>query len=65
MRYWPEFGAKGKGAITVRDALSHRAGLRSSTVELSTDDVLAWDPVIRAIEAQRPWPAGRRAPTTP
>ena len=25
--YWPEFAAQGKGAITVRHALSHRAGL--------------------------------------
>jgi CubicO group peptidase (beta-lactamase class C family) len=25
--YWPEFAAGGKGAITVRDLLSHRAGL--------------------------------------
>lgn len=25
--YWPEFGANGKGAITVRDLIRHRAGL--------------------------------------
>lgn len=25
--YWPEFGANGKSAITVRDVLAHRAGL--------------------------------------
>jgi CubicO group peptidase (beta-lactamase class C family) len=25
--YWPEFGAAGKGATTVRDVLSHRTGL--------------------------------------
>ena len=25
--YWPEFGANGKSAITVRDAMRHRAGL--------------------------------------
>ncbi|GAB18405.1 putative esterase [Gordonia effusa NBRC 100432] len=25
--YWPEFSANGKGRITVRDALAHRAGL--------------------------------------
>lgn len=27
-RYWPEFGAAGKGAITVRQLLAHTAGLR-------------------------------------
>lgn len=26
-RYWPEFGANGKGGITVRDVMRHRAGL--------------------------------------
>lgn len=26
-RYWPEFGANGKAAITVRDVMRHRAGL--------------------------------------
>ncbi|ULE32689.1 serine hydrolase domain-containing protein [Mycobacterium sp. IDR2000157661] len=26
-QYWPEFGAKGKAAITVRDMMQHRAGL--------------------------------------
>lgn len=27
--YWPEFGAGGKGRVSVRDLLSHRAGLHS------------------------------------
>jgi CubicO group peptidase (beta-lactamase class C family) len=53
-RYWPAFGANGKAAITVRDAMSHRAGLPSLDVDLTRDAVLAWDPVIRAIEGQRP-----------
>lgn len=26
-QYWPEFGARGKSAITVRDLMAHRAGL--------------------------------------
>jgi len=30
-RYWPEFGAAGKQAITVRQLLSHQAGLHSMT----------------------------------
>ncbi len=25
--YWPEFGANGKSAITIRDMMRHRAGL--------------------------------------
>src|ERR687893_53811 len=27
--YWPEFGAGGKARVTVRDMLTHRAGLHS------------------------------------
>jgi CubicO group peptidase (beta-lactamase class C family) len=52
--YWPGFGAAGKAALTVRQAMSHRAGLPALDVDLSREDVLAWHPVIRAIEAQRP-----------
>jgi CubicO group peptidase (beta-lactamase class C family) len=53
-RYWPEFGAAGKGSITLRDAMSHRAGLPVLDRDLSRDNVLAWDPVIQAIQAQPP-----------
>jgi len=52
--WWPAFAANGKEAITLRDALSHRAGLAVLDADLSKADVLAWTPVIRAIEAQRP-----------
>jgi CubicO group peptidase (beta-lactamase class C family) len=58
-RYWPEFGQQGKEAITVRSILSHRAGLAALDQDLTLDEVVAWDPVIRAIEAQRPlWKPG-------
>jgi CubicO group peptidase (beta-lactamase class C family) len=53
-RHWPEFAAHDKGAITVRQALSHRAGLASLDEDLTLEEVLAWEPVIRAIEAQTP-----------
>ncbi len=52
--WWPAFAANGKGAITLRDALSHRAGLAVLDRDLSKAEVLAWTPVIEAIEAQRP-----------
>ena len=53
-RYWPAFGQRGKAAITVRDELGHRAGLAALDTDLSREDVLTWDPVLRALEAQRP-----------
>lgn len=52
--YWPEFGRAGKEAVTVRQAMSHRAGLPALDVDLAREDVLTWQPVIRAIEAQQP-----------
>ncbi|GLW51429.1 serine hydrolase [Streptomyces sp. NBRC 14336] len=44
--YWPEFGAEGKGALTLRDLLAHRAGLVGldagfSAEELADDRVIA------------------------
>ena len=55
--YWPEFGAQAKTAITSRQILAHRAGLPALDRDLTLDQALAWDPVIRAIEAQQPlWP---------
>ncbi len=56
---WPEFAANGKGDIVIRDVFAHRAGLMALDVDLTLDDVLAWTPVIRAIEDQRPlWTPG-------
>lgn len=52
--YWPEFASAGKGAITVRHALSHRSGLPCLDVDLTRDEALDWATVVRAIERQRP-----------
>jgi CubicO group peptidase (beta-lactamase class C family) len=52
--YWPEFAQAGKERITVRNAMAHRAGLAYLDTDLTLDDVVAWDPVIHAIEAQAP-----------
>ena len=57
--YWPEFAAAGKGEIPLRWALSHRAGLAAVEGQLTLAEVLAWDPVVRAIAAQAPnWEPG-------
>ncbi|SEC93989.1 Beta-lactamase [Streptomyces sp. 2231.1] len=44
--YWPEFAAEGKGALTLRDLLAHRAGLIGTDTgftpaELADDRVIA------------------------
>lgn len=57
--YWPEFAAAGKNDVTVAHLLSHQAGLPWVDGEMSLADALAWDPVIRALEAQAPaWEPG-------
>lgn len=38
--YWPEFAARGKAAVTVRQLLSHQAGLPQTDVPLSWDELL-------------------------
>jgi len=58
-RYWPEFAAAGKAEIPLRWVLSHRAGLPLVEADLSTEQVLAWNPVVEAIATQNPmWPSG-------
>lgn len=57
--YWPEFGVHGKDATTVRQVLAHRAGLFATDSDVSRADLLAWEPVTRALAATRPaWVPG-------
>ncbi len=57
--YWPEFGAEGKAQIPVRWLFSHRAGLSAVDRPLTMEEVYAWEPVVHALEAQRPlWEPG-------
>jgi CubicO group peptidase (beta-lactamase class C family) len=58
---WPEFAASGKGAITVAELLSHRAGLPTIDRRLSLAEVLDWTTITGALAAQAPfWPAGEK-----
>jgi CubicO group peptidase (beta-lactamase class C family) len=57
--YWPEFGQAGKDGIPVDWLLSHRAGLAWVDAPLTLEQVLAWDPMIHALEVQTPvWEPG-------
>jgi CubicO group peptidase (beta-lactamase class C family) len=57
--YWPEFKAEGKGDIPVRWLLTHQSGLPYVDAVVTYEEALAWDPVIRALEAQAPvWEPG-------
>jgi CubicO group peptidase (beta-lactamase class C family) len=59
IRYWPEFGQAGKENIPVKYLLSHQAGLPILEAPLTFEEACAWDPVIRALEVQKPlWKPG-------
>jgi CubicO group peptidase (beta-lactamase class C family) len=59
--YWPEFVAKGKAGITVRQVLSHQAGLAAIDGTFTLDEALSWTPVVDALAAQAPgWDPGTR-----
>ncbi|KAA0019505.1 beta-lactamase family protein [Antrihabitans cavernicola] len=50
--YWPEFAQAGKADITVRDVLTHRAGLhRAKGLVPGSAGILDYDRVIAALEA--------------
>ena len=54
--FWPEFAQAGKEKVTLAQLLSHQAGLCALDRRV---DVLDYDAVIRALEAQEPlWPPG-------
>jgi CubicO group peptidase (beta-lactamase class C family) len=59
VEYWPEFGQEGKERIPVNHLLSHRAGLAWVDEPLTLEQALAWEPMIHALEHQRPaWEPG-------
>jgi CubicO group peptidase (beta-lactamase class C family) len=54
-RYWPEFGAAGKGNVLVRHLLSHTAGLPAWDVRLEGVDLYDWDKVTALLAEQATW----------
>jgi CubicO group peptidase (beta-lactamase class C family) len=52
---WPEFAAAGKGAVTVRTLLSHRAGLPAVRERLPDDALYDWDRMCAALARQTPY----------
>ena len=57
--YWPEFAASGKHDLKVRWLLTHQAGLPYVDQDLTLEDLRSVEPVLRALESQRPlWQPG-------
>ncbi|MFP6627659.1 MAG: serine hydrolase domain-containing protein [Myxococcota bacterium] len=53
--YWPEFAQQGKGEITVRQLISHQAGLPAVRKTLPPEALFDWDQMTDALAAEQPW----------
>ncbi|MEV4080632.1 serine hydrolase domain-containing protein [Nonomuraea fuscirosea] len=54
-RYWPEFAAQGKERLPVRWLLTHQAGLPAIDRPITPAEAIAWEPMVDALAAQRPY----------
>ncbi|HYN94942.1 MAG TPA: serine hydrolase domain-containing protein [Pilimelia sp.] len=58
-RYWPEFRAAGKGAVTVAQLMSHSAGLCGWREPMTGQDLYDWEKATALLAAQEPfWAPG-------
>jgi CubicO group peptidase (beta-lactamase class C family) len=53
--YWPEFAQAGKAEITVRQLISHQAGLPAVRKTLTQEAFFDWDCMVEALAEQEPW----------
>lgn len=54
-RYWPEFAAHGKGEVTVRQLLSHQAGLVALRDPVPAAELFDAVAIEQRLAAERPW----------
>jgi CubicO group peptidase (beta-lactamase class C family) len=52
---WPAFGCEGKDDVTVRDLLTHQAGLPAIRRPLPPRAMFDWATMTEALAAERPW----------
>ncbi len=52
---WPEFGAAGKGDVTIRQVLCHQAGLPALRDRMAPGAMLDWRTMTDALAAEEPW----------
>lgn len=53
--HWPEFSQTNKGSITVRQLLSHRAGLSAFHQHIANEQIFDWSAMSAAAAAETPW----------
>lgn len=52
---WPAYDVHGKGSTTLRELLSHRAGLPGIRRRVAPEEVFDFDTIAEALAAERPW----------
>ena len=52
---WPEFGAHGKEATTVRHVLTHTVGVPGIPADTTPEDLCDWDKMCAVIADSEPW----------
>jgi CubicO group peptidase (beta-lactamase class C family) len=58
-KYWPEFAANGKSAVTVAHLMSHSSGLSGWKEPLAVEDLYDWEKATSLLAAQAPfWEPG-------
>lgn len=58
---WPEFGAHGKDAVTVRHVLTHSAGVPGLPMDTTPEDLCDWDTMCAVIaDAELWWEPGTK-----
>ena len=53
--YWPEYGTKGKEAITVRHILTHRAGVPQMPLDVTPERLGDWDWIVERLAEVEPY----------
>src|SRR3954468_4776810 len=53
--YWPEFAARGKAGVKVRQLLAHPSGVSGWDQPVTIDDLYDWDKSTGMLAAQAPW----------
>src|SRR5437763_13812606 len=54
-KIWPEFGARGKQGVTIRQVLNHSAGVPQIPLDTTPEDLCNWDKMCAAIADQELW----------
>jgi CubicO group peptidase (beta-lactamase class C family) len=54
-RYWPEYASNGKDAITLRQVLSHRAGVPQMPADVTPELLADWDWVTSRLASMQPF----------